>query len=159
MPELSAPRVFKAARFWSSNVIGAALAGGLGGILMLIVMGIIVWGNPAPSNIIFAIGLVLVLLGSVLCFTFGNLIAAYPYCVALEQGKGLELRAPLKKLYIPVQDLNDVRRSMFPQPGYIVRLNRRNGLLKSFLIPSYFGNQAESLVDAIREEISNTKSR
>jgi hypothetical protein len=155
MQELSTervPRVFRAGRFWSSNVFGAALAGGLGGVMMLVVMGIVVSGNPTPNNILFATGLVLVLVLSVVCFVPGNLIAAYPYAVSLEQSKGLELHAPLKRLYIPMEEVRDVRRSNL-QPGYIVRLKRRHRLLKSFLIPWYFGDQAEPLANAIREEI------
>ena len=148
----SVPRVFKAGRFWNSNVFGAALAGGLGGVLMLIVMGIVVSGNPTTNNILFATGLVLVLVLSLLCFVPGNLIAAYPYAVSLEEGKGLELRAPVKRVYIPIEDVRDVRKS-YLQPGYIVRLKRRRRLLKSFLIPWYFGDQAEPLANAIREEI------
>jgi hypothetical protein len=102
---------------------------------------------------LFASGLALVLVASVVCFIPGNLIAAYPCSVLLEEGRGLELRAPFKKLYIPAEDLREVRRASSLQPGYIVCLRRRNRLLKSFLIPSYFGDQAESLAEAIREEI------
>jgi hypothetical protein len=146
------PRIFKAGRFWNSNVFAAALAGALGGVLMLVVMGIVVSGNPTRNNILFASGLALVLVLSALCFVPGNLIAAYPYAVSLEEGKGLELRAVLKKLYIPLEEVRDVQKS-YLQPGYVVRLKRRHRLLKSFLIPWYFGDQAEPLANAIREEI------
>ncbi|HXW57064.1 MAG TPA: hypothetical protein VEJ67_15050 [Candidatus Cybelea sp.] len=149
--ELS-PRVFTSVRFWNSNVFGAVLAGGLGGVLMSVVMGIVVTLNPTSNNILFATGLVLVLVLTVLCMLPGNLIAAYPYAVSLEEGKGLELRAVLKKIYIPIEDIGDVRES-YLQPGYIVRLKRRRRLLTSFLIPRYFGDQAEPLANAIREEI------
>jgi hypothetical protein len=147
-----AARVFRAGRFWNSNVLGAALAGGLGGVLMLVVMGIVGSGNPTTSNILFAVGLALVLVLSLLCFIPGNLIAAYPYAVSLEEGKGLELCAPVKRVYIPIENVRDVRKS-YLHPGYIVRLKRRRRLLKSFLIPWYFGDQAEPLASAIREEI------
>jgi len=153
----SVPRIFRAGRFWNSNVFGAALAGGLGGVLMLVVMGIVVSGNPTTHNILFATGLALVLVLSVLCFVPGNLIAAYPYAVSLEQSKGLELHAPLKRLYIPMEEVRDVQKS-YLQPGYIVRLKRRHRLLKSFLIPWYFGDQAEPLANAIREEIQRYAS-
>jgi len=146
------PRVFKAGRLWNSNVFGAALAGGLGGILMLIVMVIVVSGNPTANNILFAAGLALVLVLSLLCLVPGNLIAAYPYAVSLEEGKGLELRAPIRRVYIPIEDVRDVRKS-YLQPGYVVRLKRRRRLLRSFLIPWYFGDQAEPLAGAIREEL------
>ena len=47
MHELSSenPRVFKAERFWNSNVFAAALAGALGGVLMLVVMGLRSFGQ------------------------------------------------------------------------------------------------------------------
>lgn len=151
-----AARIFTAGRFWGSNVFGAALAGGLGGVLMLVVMGIVVVGNPTSSNVLSATGLALVLLASVACFVPGNLIAAYPYSVLLVKGRGLELRAPFKRLYIPAEDLREVRRASSLYLGYIVRLKRRNRLLKSFLISHYFGDQAESLAEAIREEIRSS---
>lgn len=146
------PRMFRAARFWNSNIFGAVLAGGLGGILMLVVIGIVVSGNPTMNNILFAIGLGLVLVLSVLCFVPGNLIAAYPYAVSLEEGKGLVLCAAIRRVYIPIEDVRDVQKS-YLQPGYIVHLKRRRRLLKSFLIPWYFGDQAEPLANAIREQI------
>jgi hypothetical protein len=146
------PRVFKAGRFWDFNVFGAAVGGAGAVTLVLVMMGLVVWLNPTPHNVLFAAGLALVLTASVLCFLPGNLIAAYPYAVSLEEGKGLELRAPIKRVYIPIEDVRDVRKSYF-QPGYIVRLKRRRRLLKSFLIPWYFGDQAELLANAIREEI------
>jgi hypothetical protein len=146
------PRVFKAGRFWSSNVFAATLAGGLGGLLMLVVMVIVVSGNPTANNIWFASGLALVLVLSVVCLVPGNLIAAYPYVVSVEGGRGLELRTPIKTVYIPIKDVLDVEKS-YLQPGYVVHLKHRRGLLGSFLIPRYFGDQAEPLANAIREEL------
>lgn len=147
-----ATRLFKAGRFWNSNVFGAALAGGLGGLLMLGVMGIVVLQSPSTHNIVFAAALGVVLVLSVLCFISGNLIAAYPYAVSLDEGRGIELCAPIKSVYILTADLRDVRKA-YLQPGYVVRLKRRHRLLKAFLIPWYFGDQAEPLANAIREEI------
>lgn len=148
----SIPRVFKAGRFWDFNVFGAAVGGAGAVILMLVMMGLVVWLNPTPHNVLFAAGLALVLVLSLLCFVPGYLIAVYPYAVSLEEGKGLELRAPTRRVYIPIEDVRDVRKS-YLQPGYIVRLKHRRRLLKSFLIPWYFGDQAEPLANAIREEI------
>jgi hypothetical protein len=146
------PRVFKAGRFWDFNVFGAALAGAGAGTLMVVMMGLVVWLNPTPRNVLFAAGLAVVIVLSLLCLLPGNLIAAYPYAVSLEEGRGLELRAPMKRVYVPIEDVRDVRKS-YLQPGYVVRLKRRRRLLKGFLIPWYFGDQAEPLANAIREEI------
>jgi hypothetical protein len=148
----SVPRIFKAGQFWNSNVFGAALGGAGGGILMLVMMCIVVWLKPARENIFFAVTLALVLVICTLCFLAGNLIAAFPYAVSVEEGKGLELYAPLKKLYIPIEDIRDIRKS-FIQQGYVVRLKRRHRLLTSFLIHRFFGDQAEPLANAIQEVI------
>ncbi len=145
-------RVFKAARFWNSNVVGACVGGALGGALIVVVMGVVVLENPTRGAILFAGVVVLALTLTVLWLVPGNGIAVYPYAVAVDQGRGLELHAVLRRVYIPASDLRDLRRS-YLQPGYIVRLTRRHGLLGSFIIPWYFGDQAEPLAAAIREEI------
>jgi len=151
-PQGTPPRIFKAGQFWSSNVCGAALGGAGAGILMLVMMGIVVWMKPVQENLLFAATLTLVLVISGLCFLPGNMSAVYPYAVAVEEGKGLQLSAPFKKLYIPIQDIRDVRKS-FLQQGYVVRLKRRHRLLTSFVIHSFFGDQAEPLASAIQKEI------
>ena len=116
-PEGAPQRVFKAGQFWSSNVSGAALGGAGAVILMSVMMGIVVWMNPDRQNILFAATLTLILVASVLCFLPGNMGAVYPYAVAVQEGKGLQLYAPLKKLYIPIEDVRDVRKSFLGQ-GY-----------------------------------------
>jgi hypothetical protein len=149
---VSPPRLFRAGRYWNSNVFGAALAGGLGGVLMLVIMCLMIWLNPAPHVVRFAAAWALGIAIPVLCLLPGNMIAAYPYAVSVHEGKGLELYAPLKRLYIPIEDIRDVRKT-YLQPGYIVSFKRRHRLLKGFLIPWFFGDQAEPLANAIREEI------
>ncbi len=151
-PKSAPQHIFKAGQFWTSNVFGAAVGGAGAGILMSVVMVIVVSENPTRNNILFATGLVLILVLSALCLLPGNLIAGYPYAVELEEGTGLLVQAPLRKLSIPIQAVQDVRKT-FLQPGYVVRLNRRYGLLKSFLIPSYFGEEGEALANAIQKEI------
>lgn len=150
-------RMFKAGRFWSSNVFGAALGGAGAGVIMLAIMGIIVSANPEPKAVLFAPVVVAILVASVLCLLLGNWIAAFPYAVAIEEGTGLYLYAPLKKLYIPVGDIRDVQQSFFQQ-GFVVRLNRRHRLLKGFIIHSFFGDQAEPLALAIKDQILRRNS-
>lgn len=156
-PEGAPQHVFKAGQFWSSNVSGAALGGAGGVILMSVMMGIVVWMNPNRQNILFAATLMLVLVVSVLCFLPGNMGAVYPYAVAVQEGRGLQLYDPLKKLYIPIEDVRDVRKSFLGQ-GYVVRLKRRHRLLTSFVIHWFFGDQAEPLANAIQEEIRRRAS-
>lgn len=133
-------------------MIGACLGGALGGALMVVVMGILVLENPTRGAILFASVVVLALAVTALWLVPGNAIAVYPYAVTVDQGRGLELHGVLRRVYIPASDLRDLRRSHL-QPGYIVRLTHRRGLLGSFIIPWYFGDQAEPLAAAIREEI------
>lgn len=124
---------------------------------MFVVMCIVVSLNPTRDNLLFAGALILFLIVTVICTFYGNLIAAYPYAVTLEVGKGLQLYAPLKRVYIPTNDLRDVQRSAL-QSGYVVRLNRRHRLLTGFLVPAFFGDQAEPLAEAIRTEIEENRS-
>jgi hypothetical protein len=150
-------QIFRAGHFWNSNVCAAAIGGAGAGVLMLVVMTIVVSENPTRGNVLFAAGLAIVLIASAICLLPGNLIAAYPYAVSVEEGKGVELRAPLKTIFIPIEDVGDVRTS-YLQPGYVVRLKTRHRLLMSFLIPSFFGDQAEPLANVIREEIQRRGS-
>jgi hypothetical protein len=150
-------RIFKAGQFWSSNVCMAMLGGLAGGILLLVVMIIVVSGNPTRHNVLFASVLVLTIVIYVVCVLFGNLSAAYPYAVAIEDGKGLQLYAPLKKLYIPIEDVKDVRMSLLRQ-GYVVRLRRSHRLLTQFVIHAFWGKQAAPLADAIQEQIRQNNS-
>ena len=143
---------FEAAGFWSSNVCGAAI-GGIGiGAIMLVVMFILVTGNPTRSVLEFAATVVLVIFFCVACLFMGNLVAVYPYAVSIIEGIGLELHAPLKKVFIPFEDISGVRKA-FPQGGYSVDLKRSHGLIKQFLIPGFFGAQTEPLAEAIRQQI------
>ena len=124
---------------------------------MLVVMTIVVSENPTRRNVQFAAGLAVVLIASAICLIPGNLVAAYPYAVSVEEGKGLELHAPLKKIFIPIEDIGEVKTS-YLQPGYVVRLKQRHRLLTSFLIPTFFGDQAEPLANTIRQEIQRRGS-
>jgi len=146
----SEPLFFKSSGYWSSNVCGAILGGIGAGLLFLVVSGIIVWSAPTLKSVLF-MGLVLVVVfGSLACFLVGNLIAAQPYAVLIERGRGLWLHAPLRKVYIPLEDVRDVRRSV---QGFVVRLKRRHRLLTGFVIHRFFGSEREALAEAIREEI------
>jgi len=149
--ERAPQRIFKAGQFWSLNVSGAAIGGAGAVILMLVMMGIVLWMKPVRENFLFAATLTLILVMGVLCFFSGNVGAVYPYAVAVDE-KGLLLYAPLKKLYIPIEDVRDVRRSIL-QMGYVVRLRRRRRLIKSFVIHRFFGDQADPLANAIQAVI------
>jgi hypothetical protein len=87
----------------------------------------------------------------------GNLLATYPIAVELEDREGLRLEAPLKKLYIPLEQIDNIRDSTLTkitQGGVIVELNKRHGLMKKFIIHWTFGAEGEQLAHAIQEQIS-----
>jgi len=105
------------------------------------------WGNESLKIALFIWGLLLL---TVLAYFPGNAIAGYPYEVVIEKGKGLRVYAPFKKLYIPIQDLQDVG---FSGEGTVVRLKHRRRMLTVIVIHKFFGSQAQPLADAIREEL------
>ena len=146
-------KMFHASKLWSSNVYGGAVAGIGAAILISVMVGLVAWLAPTPKTFMFAGGLILTMIGTLVGLFPGNLIAATPYAVGLEKGKGLCLYAPLKKVYVPIQDVKEVQNSFFRQ-GSVVKLNRRHGLLKGFSIHGGFGLQGQQLVRAIQDEIA-----
>lgn len=150
-------RIFKASRYWTSNVWGAALAGFGVAILLSVMMGIVLWHTHAWQVILWVVGIYFVITAALLYIFPGNGIAAYPYAVEIEEGKGLRLYAPWKKIYLPIEDVRDVRWSFFGQ-AFVVRLNRRHRVLRRFIIHRFFGSEGESLADAIQEEIRRRAS-
>ena len=149
-------RIFKASRIWESNVWGAAVAGIGAGLLMTTVASILLWGTPSTNVRIFAIAWIFTTVLTLLALFPGNLIAAVPVAVEFEAGKGLWLIAPLKRLYIPLTELAEVRDSMpwqLLQEGIIVKLNKRHGLMKSFAVHWAFGPNGRQLARLIQREI------
>jgi hypothetical protein len=149
--------IFKASRYWESNVWGATVAGIGGGLVLSLVGGILFWMAEAPRVQMLGVILILMVAATLLAMFPGNMIAAVPIVVDLEQGKGLLLHAPLKKLYIPFGEVKEVRDSALSQvfqQGIVVKLDKRHGLMKSFLIHGAFGEQGRKLARAIQHEIS-----
>ncbi|HZR56047.1 MAG TPA: hypothetical protein VFA74_04175 [Terriglobales bacterium] len=147
---------FKGSRYWTSNVWGAVVAGIGGGTLMSVVAIIVLSGSPSPKIMLFMGGWVLILLVAVLAWFPGNAIARFPYEVMVEKGKGLRIRAPLKELFIPIQEVRDVSPS-FPL-GFVIRLKHRQRFLTQIFIHKLFGSRGKPLADAIREEIERCVS-
>lgn len=150
-PEL---RRFEASRLWESNVYGAVIGGIGGGILMCVVAGIILSAGIARDQVsLVAVALIAnMVLGLLLLFP-GNLAVAFPYAAEVEEGRGLRVFGPLKNVYIPIEDIKEVRRS-FLVLGWVVRLNKRRGALTRITIHGGFGRQGRELADAIQEEIA-----
>jgi hypothetical protein len=155
------PRIFKASRVWESNVWGATVAGIGGGLLISVVAGILLFDSEGLSGTRAGAVLILTMAACFLATFPGNLIAAVPITVDLEEGKGLLLHAPLKKLYIPFEEVQEVRDSTVGQifqQGIVVKLNKRHGLMKSFVIHVAFGEQGRKLARAIQQEMSRRET-
>jgi hypothetical protein len=150
-------KIYRASGYWSTNVSGAVLGGIGGALLMLTVLTIALWMTGFARDILiwFAI-LLMSFVATGIAFYPGNLVATYPLAVEIEPSKQIILIAPMKRLIIPIEDILDVRNSPFQQ-GYLVRLNRRQGLLKSFVIHWFFGPERTALADAI-ENIASRKT-
>jgi hypothetical protein len=145
-------RRFEASRLWRSNVYGAAAAAFGGALLFCAIAGTMAYMSPDLEVLLLAAGLVASGVIGLLVLYPGNQIAAYPYAVEIEKGKGLRLFAPLKKVYVPIQDVREIRRS-FLALGWVVKLSRRQRLLTRFAIHGGFGGQGGDLARAIQEEI------
>ncbi|MGC1619953.1 MAG: hypothetical protein WA765_15800 [Candidatus Acidiferrum sp.] len=151
------PRIYKASRYWDFNVWGATVAGIGMGILMSVVSAILLFDSEGPSGRRFGGFVILTIIATFLAMFPGNMLAAVPVAVELEEGKGLCLIAPLKKLCIPFNEVQEVRDSTLGQifqQGIVVKLNKRHGLMKSFIIHVAFGEQGRKLARAIQQEIS-----
>jgi hypothetical protein len=104
--------------------VSGAIVAGVGGGMLISSLGVIGgWRYESPGSASFIWRLLV--LTVLACFA-GNAIARYPYEVVIEKGKGLRVHASFKKLYIPMQDLRDVR---FSGEGPEVRLQRGHRIL------------------------------
>jgi hypothetical protein len=146
-------QIFHASKVWTSNVYGAAVAGIGAAILISAMVVIMAWLSPHRAHLSFAAGLILMEIGTLLGLYPGNLIAATPFAVELEEGKGIRLYAPLKKVYIPIEEVKKVE-SSFLRQGTVVRLSRRHGLLTGFSIHWGFGREGQELSRAIQDELA-----
>jgi hypothetical protein len=150
------PRIFKASRIWEFNVWGA-IVGGIGsGLVMLVVATILVFDSKGPTGRMDGLVLALTIIVTLLAMFPGNLIAATPVAVELESGRGLRVIAPLKKIYIPMEDVQEVRDSTSAwtsRQRAVVKLNKRHGLLKSFAIHWAFVEEGRQLAQAIQREM------
>jgi len=150
------PQLYSASGYWRTNISGAVLAGLGGTILLLTVFTIVLWGSGfATENLIWFIAVCLILLGTALAFYPGNLVLTYPLAVEVEPAKQIVLIAPWKRLIIRIEELRDIRNSPLHQ-GYVVRFHHRKGLLKSFVIHWFFGQERTALAKAIESLLTRT---
>ena|ERR1700722_451176 len=94
-------QIFKASRYWESNVWGATITGIGGRLVISIVSGILLFDSEGPSGRELGGFLILIIIATFLAMFPGNMIAAVPVAVELKKGKSLRLIAPLKKLDVP----------------------------------------------------------
>ena len=145
-------RIFQAGRYWKSNVCGAIAAGVGASVLLVIVGGILAWGSLHLEGRLWGAGLILFAIAAVCALMPGNLGAAYPYAVEIEEGKGLRFYVPFKQFYIPIQEVKRVKWSWL-WVGWVVRLRQRRGLLSGFIIHRAWGQQGRELAQAIGEQL------
>ena len=110
---------------------------------------ILVFDSKGPTGRMDGLVLALTIIVTLLAMFPGNLIAATPVAVELESGRGLRVIAPLKKIYIPMEDVQEVRDSTSAwtsRQGAVVKLNKRHGLLKSFAIHWAFVEEGGNLL-------------
>lgn len=142
--------IFRASKLWEFNTYGSVVAGLGAGILMIFAALIVVWhGTDKLAAGLLLVALIAVQVGLFLAYYRGNLVAYFPYAVAVDANSGLRLFAPYKEIYIPLDEVSDIYKSFLNQ-GYVVRLRRRQGLLRKFVIPWFFGRERESLIQTIR---------
>ena len=123
---------------------------------MFVISIILIFDSEGPTGRIDGLILGLTIVASLLAMFPGNLIAATPVAIEFESGKGLHLIAPLKKLYIPMEEVLELRDSFSAwtsQKGTLVKLNKRHGLMKSFAIHWSFGEEGQQLAQAIQREM------
>jgi hypothetical protein len=152
-PPCTGVRVFRAWRYWETNVCGA-MVGGIGAsVLFSIVGGILVWGAQAQEGRLWGAGMILYAIAAVLAFLPGNVASIYPYAVEIEEGKGLCFYAPFKKFYIPIEEVKRFKWSWL-WAGWVVRLKKRRRLLTGFVIHVAWGPKGRELARAIEEELA-----
>lgn len=145
--------IFQAGSYWKSNVCGAMVAGiGAAGLFMII-GGILAWGSEGRQGHLWGAGLIVFAIAEICALIPGNLGAAYPYAVEIEEGKGFRFFTPFKQIYIPIEEIKRVRRSWL-SGGWFVKLKRRRSLLPGFIIHVAWGRQGRELAQAIGQELS-----
>ncbi len=98
-PGTARVRVFRAPRLWVFNVCGAVVAGIGAAAVLLVYAGILVWSAHRVGwlSVVFILNVVA---GVIILFP-GNFVAAFPYGVGIEEGKGIWLYAPFTEMYVP----------------------------------------------------------
>lgn len=145
---------FRANRLWKLNVCGAVVAAIGVAALMLTIAGATIWMNRAVTWQ----GLLLILnvaVGIPLIFPPGNMIAMFPYAAEIEKGVGVRFYAPFNDMFVPIDEIEQVRRS-FARTGWVVTLKRRRALVGALVIHAAWGAQGRALAGAIEHELTGT---
>lgn len=146
-------KIFRSPRVWEFNVCGASVAGIGGAVLLVVVGGIVASRAEAIQGELFGVALILTAVALVAGLWLGNLATAYPYAIEVEEGKGLYLYAPFRKTYVDMKEIKEVRWS-YVRTGWVIKLRKRHGLLKTITIHAAFGKQGREFAAAVQEEIS-----
>jgi hypothetical protein len=145
-------KIFQSPRLWEFNVCGASVAGLGGALLLLVVGGILASRAEAVQGQLVGVILILTAVALVVGLSVGNLPSAYPYAVEMEDGKGVYLYAPFRKTYIDMKEIKEVKWS-YLRTGWVVKLRKRHGLVKTITIHAAFGSQGREFAMAVQKEI------
>lgn len=148
-------RVFQAGPYWKSNVCGAVAAGIGATALFLIIGAILACASAGWRGRAWGAGLIIFAIAAVWSLVAGNLGAAYPYAVEIENGKGFRFYSPFKQFYILSKEVKRVKWSWL-WFGWVITLRRRRGLLTGFVIHRGWGQQGRELAQAVGEELAQS---
>lgn len=150
-PGAEGVRVFRAPRLWESNVCGALVAGIAGSPVVLVIAGVLIWQNRNVGWL--PMFLIVDVVGGLLILLPGNYAITWPYAVEIVKGKGLWFYAPFKKMYVPLEEIKEAKWS-YAGPGWVVRLRKRRGVIKTILIHVAWGRRGKELARAIEDELA-----
>jgi hypothetical protein len=148
---IGTPKLYRASRRWESNVHASIVAGFGGGALMITIAALVLWSAKEPiyGVLLLAFFFLNAILAWFLLYPC-NLVCKFPYAIEVRPGAGLLLFAPWKHVYIPLESIQGIRRSVLQ--GYVIRVQRQ-GVLKAVVIHHFFGPAKEPLVQAVSEAI------
>lgn len=146
--------VFRGNDFWERRNRVSEFAGLAFGIL-LCKIGVIILEDATDKLAVLPLSLSLAsALPIYLLLFWGNYLARYPHRVIIEEGRGVWLYGSHRPIYVPVENLLDVRQGWVS----VVRFKRRQRLLGAFLIPWTYSGETNQLVETIRSEIQKRES-
>jgi hypothetical protein len=151
-PDEAAGHVFRAARLWQFNVCGVAVVAIGGSFLSLAIAASLMLAHHGVTWL--ALVLILdVAIGLPLFFPPGRLLLKAPYAAQIEMDRGIIFYAPLSRLYIPFEDIRQIRWS-YLRMGWAVQLKKRHGVVRNLVIHAAWGRSGRELIREIELKLT-----